>query len=61
VARLVSEISLAKPYHSALLYASGEDLKLAQRFRRAAPNPPPPTILAVPRSSSRCRRTNVCH
>ena len=48
VARLVSEISLAKPYHSALLYSSGEDLKLAQRFRRAAPNPAPPTILAAP-------------
>jgi two-component system sensor histidine kinase RpfC len=47
VARLVSEISLAKPYHSALLYASGHDLKLAQRFRRAAPDPAPPTILAV--------------
>jgi two-component system, sensor histidine kinase RpfC len=51
VARLVSEISLAKPYHSALLYASGEDLKLAQRFRRAAPNPAPPTVLAVPRDA----------
>jgi len=51
VARLVSEISLAKPYHSALIYASGEDLKVAQRFRRAAPNPAPPTILAVPREA----------
>ena len=51
VARLVSEISLAKPYHSALLYANGEDLKLAQRFRRAAPNPPPATVLAVPRDA----------
>jgi two-component system sensor histidine kinase RpfC len=51
VARLVAEISLAKPYHSALLYASGEDLQLAQRFRRAAPNPAPPTILAVPRDA----------
>jgi two-component system, sensor histidine kinase RpfC len=50
-ARLVSEISLAKPYHSALLYATGEDLKLAQRFRRAAPNPAPATILAVPREA----------
>jgi two-component system sensor histidine kinase RpfC len=48
VARLVSEISLAKAYHSALLYSSGLDLKLAQRFRRAAPNPAPATILAVP-------------
>src|SRR5687767_2234900 len=51
VARLVAEISLAKPYHSALLYASGEDLQLAQRFRRAAPNPAPPTVLAVPRDA----------
>ena len=51
VARLVSEISLAKPYHSALLYAAREDTQLAQRFRRAAPNPAPPTILAVPRDA----------
>ena len=51
VARLVADISLARPYHSALLYASGEDLQLAQRFRRAAPNPAPPTILAVPRTA----------
>jgi CheY-like chemotaxis protein/HPt (histidine-containing phosphotransfer) domain-containing protein len=51
VARLVAEISLAKPYHSALLYAAGEDPKLAQRFRRAAPNPSPPTVLAVPREA----------
>jgi two-component system sensor histidine kinase RpfC len=51
VARLVSEISLAKPYHSALLYATSEDTQLAQRFRRAAPNPAPPTILAVPRDA----------
>ena len=51
MARLVAEISLAKPYHSALLYASGEDLQLAQRFRRAAPNPAPPTVLAVPREA----------
>jgi two-component system sensor histidine kinase RpfC len=51
VSRLVAEISRAKPYHSALLYASGEDLELAQRFRRAAPNPAPPTILAVPRDA----------
>lgn len=51
VARLVAEISLARPYHSALLYASGEDLQLAQRFRRAAPNPAPPMVLAVPRDA----------
>ncbi len=51
VARLVTEIALAKPYHSALLYAKGDDPKLAQRFRRAAPNPSPPTVLAVPREA----------
>jgi two-component system sensor histidine kinase RpfC len=51
VTRMVSEISLAQPYHSALLYATGEDTQLAQRFRRAAPNPAPPTILAVPRDA----------
>jgi two-component system sensor histidine kinase RpfC len=51
VARLVAEISLAKPYHSALIHSSGEDLKLAQRFRRAAPDPAPPTELAVAREA----------
>ena len=30
---------------------TGEDLKLAQRFRRAAPNPAPPLVLAVPRDA----------
>jgi two-component system sensor histidine kinase RpfC len=50
-ARLVAEIALAKPYHSALLYAAGEDLELAPRFRRAVPNPAPRTILAVPREA----------
>lgn len=49
VQRLVSEISLARPYHSALVYASGKELHLAQRFRRAAPDPAPPAVLAVPR------------
>jgi len=51
VARLVAEISLAKPYHSALLYATGGDTKLAQRFRRSAPEPAPPMVLAVPREA----------
>jgi two-component system sensor histidine kinase RpfC len=51
VAKLVAEISVAKPYHSALLYATDGDAKLAQRFRRAAPDPAPPTILAVPREA----------
>ena len=51
VARLVAEISLAKPYQSALIFAAGNELKLAQKFRRAAPDPAPPTVLAVPRDS----------
>jgi two-component system, sensor histidine kinase RpfC len=51
VTRLVMEISLAQPYHSALLYAKQGDTQLAQRFRRAAPNPAPPTILVVPRDA----------
>jgi two-component system sensor histidine kinase RpfC len=51
VARLVAEISLAKPYHSALLFATDGDVKLAQRFKRAAPDPAPPMVLAVPRDA----------
>ncbi len=49
--RLVAEISLAKPYHSALLYSEGKDLQLAQRFRRAAPDPAPPIVLAIQRAA----------
>ncbi len=52
VARLVSEISVAKPYHSAVLYAAEEDLELALRFRRAAPDPAPPAVLAVPKEAN---------
>jgi two-component system sensor histidine kinase RpfC len=51
VTRLVAEISLAKPYHSALLYSEGKDLQLAQRFRRAAPDPAPPVVLAMQRAA----------
>ena len=51
VARLVSEISLARPYYSILLYAGEKNLDLAQRFRRAAPDPSPPLVLAIERSS----------
>jgi len=51
VARLVAEISLAKPYHSVLIYASADYLKLAQRFRRLAPDPAPPAVLAVTRDA----------
>ncbi|HEX4928551.1 MAG TPA: response regulator [Burkholderiales bacterium] len=46
--RLVEEISLAKPYHSVLAYGSGDIKKLAQRFRRSAPQPTPPMVLATP-------------
>ncbi len=48
-ARLVAEISLARPYHSVLLYSEGKDLQLAQRFRRAAPDPAPPVIFCAAR------------
>jgi two-component system, sensor histidine kinase RpfC len=51
VARLVAEISLAKPYHSAIVFAADGGLTLAQRFRRSAPDPAPPTVLAVSRDS----------
>jgi two-component system, sensor histidine kinase RpfC len=51
VARLVAEISLAQPYHSVLLFASNGDPRLAQRFRRSAPDPVPPIVLAVPREA----------
>jgi two-component system, sensor histidine kinase RpfC len=51
VGRLISEISVERPYHSAIIYAQGEYLELAQRFRRAAPDPAPATILAVPRDA----------
>ncbi len=50
-ARLVAEISLARPYHSALVHADGEVDQLAQRFRRVAPDPAPPLVLAVPRDA----------
>ena len=51
VTRLIAEISLAKPYHSALLYSEGKDLQLVQRFRRAAPDPAPPVVLAMERAA----------
>lgn len=46
---LTAEISRAKPYHSAIIFTQSGDLKAAQRFRRSAPDPAPPAILAVPR------------
>jgi len=51
VMRMVAEISLARPYHSVILYAGEKDMRLAQRFRRAAPDPAPPIVLAVQRSA----------
>ena len=48
-ARLVSEMSFGKPCHSALFYASGKQLDLAQRLRRAAAGAAPACVLAVPR------------
>ncbi|MGQ0509533.1 MAG: ATP-binding protein [Betaproteobacteria bacterium] len=50
VSRLVAEISLAQPYHSAILYTTEKDLRRAQRFRRSAPEPVPALVLAVERS-----------
>ncbi|HLX80251.1 MAG TPA: ATP-binding protein [Burkholderiales bacterium] len=51
VARLIAEISLARPYYGALLYSESKDLQLAQRFRRAAPDPAPPLVLAMQRTA----------
>jgi len=49
--RMVADIALAKPYHSVLLYTERGDVQLARRFRRAAPEPTPPAVLAVPREA----------
>jgi two-component system sensor histidine kinase RpfC len=49
--RLVADIALAKPYHSALLYSERGDPQLARRFRRVAPEPAPPCVLAAPREA----------
>jgi two-component system sensor histidine kinase RpfC len=48
---MVAYIALAKPYHSVLLYTERGDVQLARRFRRAAPAPTPPAVLAVPREA----------
>jgi hypothetical protein len=50
VARLVAEISLAKPYHSALLYARRGPAARAALPPRGA-RPAPPSVLAVPRDA----------
>jgi two-component system sensor histidine kinase RpfC len=49
--RIVADIALAKPYHSVLLYSERGDPQLARRFRRVAPEPVPPTVLAAPREA----------
>ena len=49
--RVVADIALAKPYHSVLLYSEQGDAQLARRFRRVAPEPVPPAVLAAPREA----------
>jgi len=49
--RLVADIALARPYHSVLLYSEKGDVQLARSLRRAAPDPAPPAVLAVPREA----------
>jgi two-component system sensor histidine kinase RpfC len=49
--RMVADIALAKPYHSVLLYSERGDVQLARQLRRAAPEPTPPAVLAVPREA----------
>ena len=49
--RIVTDIALAKPYHSVLLYSEHGDPQLARRFRRVAPEPAPPVVLAAPREA----------
>jgi two-component system sensor histidine kinase RpfC len=48
VQRMVEEISLAKPYHSVLVYAADGHLARAEQMARAVPQPAPPMVLAVP-------------
>ncbi len=49
--RIVADIALAKPYHSVLLFSERGDPQLARRFRRVAPEPLPPLVLAAPREA----------
>jgi two-component system sensor histidine kinase RpfC len=51
VARMTADISLADPYRSVLVYATRHDEQLPERFRRWAPDPAPPIVLAVPREA----------
>jgi two-component system sensor histidine kinase RpfC len=57
VSRLVSEISLAQPYHSVVIYTNETDVRRAQRFRRAAPQPVPALVIAVERTGEVPRGT----
>lgn len=47
-AKLVSEISLAKPYHSVIVYSGSLEIGQISRLKRLAPQPLAPTILAAP-------------
>jgi two-component system sensor histidine kinase RpfC len=49
--RLDAEISLARPYHSVLVYAADGDLQAAQRMRTVAAQPGPPVILTAARGA----------
>ena len=46
--RLIADIALAQPYHSAILFSEQGDVQLARRFRRVAPEPMPRAVLAAP-------------
>lgn len=50
--RMVAEISLAKPYHSVLIYSPRGEFDSVGRFRRLAPQPFPPTILFAPQEAA---------
>lgn len=51
VARMTADICLAEPYRSVLIYSAQHDAKLGERFRKSAPGPVPPIVLAVPRDA----------
>jgi two-component system sensor histidine kinase RpfC len=51
-AKLVSEISLAKPYHSVIVYSGSSELGQISRLKRLAPQPLVPTILAAPQQAA---------
>ena len=49
---LVAEISLARPYHSVLIYTANGEIDGVRRLRRLAPHPVPATILAAPQAAA---------